>query len=176
MKLYRFSPIESKEQLLEAVRHTHFACFELCKKVFGKLLPVAGNIGIFCHYDDEYKFLTKLREEMTEASDNWNQKYFRLNDPIVIPARGDVPTTTYTYLYIRRPDPDRPEVGDIDLVLDSKEYSELKSSLLGGTKIKGMEILDRPDLDLIRLSDPDIDALSFIGTEYMVGNVKVKTN
>ena len=41
-------------------------------------------------------------------------------------------------------------------------------------EIKGMEILDRPELDLIKLFDPDIDALSFIGTKNMSENLRVK--
>jgi hypothetical protein len=72
MKSYRFSPIENKRQLLEAIKYTHFKCFELCKEVFGRYLPIAGNIGIFCHYDDEYKFLTELREQLAKKTDNWN--------------------------------------------------------------------------------------------------------
>lgn len=175
MRLYRSSPIKNERELLEAIKHTHFACFELCKKAFGRYLPVAGNIGIFCHFDDEYKFLTKLREELTEQSDNWNQKYYRLHEPITIPAQNDIPETTYTYLYIRKPDKHE-EIGDVDFVLNNKEYLELKSSLLSGTEIKGMEILDRPDLDLIRLSDPEIDTLSFIGSKNMTENIKAKTN
>ena len=175
MNSFKFSPIKSQEELLKAVKYTHSKCFELCKKVFGKYIPVAGTIGIFCHYDDEYEFLTKLREQLTEESDNWNQKYYRLYEPIVIPAQGDVPATIYTYLYIRKPD-QHEEVGDIDFVLNSKEYLELKSSLLSGTEIKGMEIFDRPGLDLIRLFDSEIDTLSFIGINDMAENVKVKTS
>ena len=173
MELYKFSPIENKEQLLEAIKYTHFKCFELCKKTLGKYLPVAGNIGIFCHYNDEYEFLTGLREQLTEKSDNWNQKYYRLHEPITIPAQGDVPETVYTYLYVRKPD-QHGEVGDVDFVLNDKEYQELKDGLLKGKKIRGIEILDRPDLDLIKLFDPDIDAASFIGTENMAENIKAK--
>ena len=174
MKLYRFSPIQDKNQLLEAIKFTHLKCFELCKKIFGKYLPVAGNIGIFCHYDDEYKFLTKLREELTEKTDNWNQKYYRLHEPITIPTQDDVPETVYTYLYIRKPDYHK-EVGDVDFVLNDKRYIELKNSLLSGTEIKGMEVLDRPDLDLIKLFDPDVDTLSFIGSKDMDESVNTKT-
>ena len=173
MKLYRFSPIDSREKLLEAIQHTHFACFELCKKVFGRYLPVAGNIGIFCHYDDEYEFLTKLREKLTDKSDNWNQKYYRLRKPVTIPAKGDVPDAVYTYLYIRKPD-QHTEVGDVDFVLNDKEYNELKNSLLHGAERKGLKIFDRPNLDLIKLFDPSIDALSFIGTKNMIENVVSK--
>src|SRR3989338_11482290 len=146
MKLYRFSPIENKEQLIEAIKHTHFACFELCKQAFEKYLPVAGNMGIFCHYGDEYKFLTKLLEELTEQSDNFNQKYFRLHEPIIIPAKDGVPETAYTYLYIRRPDQYRAQSGDVDFVLEDEKYIELKKSLQSGSQINGAKIFDRPDL------------------------------
>lgn len=145
-------------------------CFELCKRNFGRYLPVAGNIGIFCHDNQEYEFLTKLRKQLTDKSDNWNQKYYRLHEPITIPAQGDVPETVYTYLYIRKPD-HHTEVGDLDFVLNDKKYQELKESLLKGKKIRGIEILDRPDLDLIKLFDPEIDVTCFIGRKNMGENV-----
>lgn len=174
MKLYRFSPIKNEEELLEAITHTHFACFELCKKAFDKYFPVAGNIGVFCHYDDEYKFLTELRKKLTEESDNLNQKYFRLHSPIVIPAHEDVPETTYTYLYIRRPDQYRAQVGDVDFVIDDEKYIELKKSLQNGSQINGAKIFDRPDLDMVELSDPDNDALAYVSTRAMTEKVRVK--
>lgn len=165
MNLYRFSPIKNEEQFLEAIRHIHFACFELCKQSFGKYLPVAGNIGVFCHYEDEYKFLTQLRKELTEESDNVNQKYFHLHNPIVIPARGDVPETTYTYLYIRKPDPYRFHVGDVDFVLEKDKYHELKKSLQGGAVVKGARIFERPDSDMIEFFDPDYDVLAYVASK-----------
>lgn len=175
MKSYRFSPIKNEEQLLEAITYTHVACFELCKKVFGRYLPAAGNIGIFCHFDYEYEFLTKVREKLTIESNNWNQKYYRLHEPIVIPAKDGVQDTTYTYLYIRKPD-QHTEVGDVDFVLNKKEYSELKNSLLDDAEIKGMKIFERPNLDLVKLFDPDIDVLSFISKETMAENIGIKQN
>lgn len=176
MQLYRFSPIKDKEQLLEAIKHVHFSCFKLCKQSFGKYLPVAGNMGVFCHYPDEYRFLTKLREELTKQSDNFNQKYFRLHEPIIIPVKDDVPETTYTYLYIRRPDQYRAQVGDVDFVLEDEKYDELKKSLSTGAEINGAKIFDRPDLDMVELSNPDIDALAYISTRAMTEKVRVKTN
>ena len=70
MSIFRFSPIKNKEELTKAVEHVHFACFKLCKRYFGKYLPVSGNLGIFTHFDDEFAFLTKLREEMTNTNIN----------------------------------------------------------------------------------------------------------
>lgn len=176
MKLYRFSPIQDKEQLLEAIKHIHFACFELCKQSFGHYLPVAGNMGVFCHYDDEYAVLTKLREEMTESSDNLNQKYFRLHQPVVIPAQDDVPETVYTYLYIRKPDIYRAQVGDVDFVLEEDKYLELKKSLESGVSMKSVRIFPRADLDMVELYNPDIDALGYVSPREMTEKARVKQN
>ena len=173
MKNSSIETIKNEDQLMEAIKYTHTKCFELCKKNFGRYLPVAGNMGIFCHSDSEYEFLTKLRKELTDESDNWNQKYYRLYKPITIPSQGEIPGATYTYLYIRKPDQHK-EVGDVDFVLNKEEYLKLKDSLLKGAKIKGMEILDRPNLDLIKLSDSDINVLSFIGSKDMAENVEAK--
>lgn len=172
MKLYRYSPIENKEQLFEAIRHIIIACHKLCKQSFGKYLPNAGNVGIFCHYENEYKTLTALRQELTEASDNFNQKYFRLHEPITVPAIDNVPATTYTYLYIRKPDPYRAQVGDLDFYLKPEDYVAIKNDLQNNKSIKGARIFSRPELDMIELYDPDVDVLAYVSTHKMTENVR----
>ncbi|MEK6964001.1 MAG: hypothetical protein AABX70_06225 [Nanoarchaeota archaeon] len=174
MSPYTFSPIRSKAELLKAIAHTHFACYKLCKQSFGIYLPNAGNIGIFCQYEKEYEFLTKLREKLTESSDNVNQKYYRLHKPIVVPAKGGVPRMTYTHLYIRKPDPYRHQVGDVDFFLEPQEYAKIKADLQNGKIIKGARIFPRPDLDMIELFDPDVDALGYVSTEKMTEKVRIK--
>lgn len=131
-------------------------------------------MGIFCHYEDEYELLTKIREELTHPSDNPNQKYFRLREPVTIPPRDGVPETIYTHLYIRRPNINSTQVGDVDFVLDDEKYIELKKSLQGGAQIKGAKIFDRPDLDMVELSDPEVDALAYISTKVMTEKVRIK--
>lgn len=174
MKLYQFSPIENKEQLLEAIKYTHFACHKLCKQSLGSYLPNAGNMGIFCHYDDEYERLVAIRKEITEQSDNPDQKYFKLHEPIVVAAQDDVSETTYTHLYIRRPDPYRHHVGDVDFYLEQQQYDELKQSLIDGKQIKGARVFPRNDLDMIELYDPDVDALGYVSTNTMTEKVRIK--
>src|SRR3989344_4824468 len=105
MKSYRFSPIKNQQELFEVIRQIHFGGYKLCKQSFGRYFPNAGNLGVFCHDDDEYEMLIKIRQEMTEPSDNPNQKYFKLYQPIIMSIKGDVPKTKYSYLYIRKPDP-----------------------------------------------------------------------
>lgn len=174
MKLYRFSPIESKDKLIEAIRYIHFACHKLCKQSFGEYLPSAGNMGVFCHYENEYEQLVAIRKELTEPSNDPNQKYYKLYDPIVIPVEDDVPETTYTHLYIRKPDPYRHHVGDIDFYLEPEQYAELKQSLLNGKIIKGARVFPRNDLDMIELYDPDVDALGYVSTNTMTEKVRIK--
>lgn len=175
MKLYTFSPIQNQNELLEAITFTHFACYQLCKQSYGSYLANAGNMGIFCHYDDEYEQLTELRKQLTAASDDAMQKYFRLHQPIVIPAKDDVPETTYSYLYIRRPDPYRHQVGDVDFYLPEDQYRALKQAILSGKRtLLGARVFDRPDLDMIELYDPDVDALGYISTPQTANAVRAK--
>lgn len=173
-KPYRFSPVQNKEQLLEAIEHIHFSSYKLCKQSFGVYLPNAGNLGFFCHYDDEFELLKNIRDEITEKTDNPELKYFTLLEPITIAAKDDVPKTTYTHLYIRKPDIYRYQVGDIDFYLRNDEYQELKTAILNGRQIKGARVFERPDLDMIELFDPDIDVLAYVSTSTMTEKVRIK--
>ncbi len=164
MKLYRFSPIQNQDELIEAVKHVHFACYELCKASFGKYLPNAGNIGIFCHYDGEYTRLVDIRNQIAKPS----------NEPIVIPAQNGIPETTYTHLYIRKPDIYRAQVGDVDFYLEQNEYDALKADLASGKQIPGARIFPRNDLDMIELYNPDVDALGYVSTNTMSQKVRKK--
>ena len=172
MKLYRFSPIQNKEEVRAAIEYLHFESFRLCKQTFGYYLPIAGNVGIFCHYQDEYETLTKIREELTESSENFNQKYFKLHEPIVIPAKDDIPKTIYTFLYIRQPDPYRHHVGDIDFYLPEDEYRSLKTEMENGKELPYARLFPSPRLDMIELHEPDSDVLAYVSTEKMADIVK----
>jgi len=171
MNSFRFSPIESKDELLKVIEHIHFESFKLCKQKLGYTLPVVGNIGVFCHFEDEFEFLIKIREEWTDLSDNWNKKYFRLYKPIVIPTKDGVPETIYTYFYIRKPDAEHDQVGDLDFYLEPSKYKKLKQSLMSGKIIKGVKIFERSDLDLIQVDDLNVDVVAFIGQKTMIENV-----
>ena len=174
VKPYRYSPIQDHDELLEAIKHIHLACYGLCKQSFDKYLPNAGNVGVFCHYADEYEQLVEVRKKLTKPSDNPEQKYFELYEPIVIPAQEDVPETTYTHLYVREPDPYRHHVGDIDFYLEQPEYDKLKQSLKDGEQIKGARLFPRNDLDMVELYDPDVDVLGYVSTNMMSQKVRTK--
>lgn len=175
MKLYRFSPIMDETSLLAAIRHIHVAGNALCHQVLGTHLPNSGNMGVFCHYSEEYEVLKQLRVKLTEPSENLQQKYFRLHIPIVMPAEHGVPETTYTHLYIRQPDPYRHHVGDLDVYLAPHDYAALKQTLVSGQTMPGARVFPRPDLDMIELHHPDVDVLCYVSTKTMTEMVRVKT-
>lgn len=174
MKLYRFSPVKDEAELREAICHIHNECMKLCKASLGEYLPVAGNVGFFCHYDDEYEELTRLREKLCEPSDDPKQKYYLLHEPIVVEPEGDVPGAVYTHLYIRKPDIYRAQVGDIDFVIDAERYAALKKSLEEGKEMPGARIFPRADLDMIELYHPDSDALGYVSVNDMAEKVRIK--
>lgn len=169
MQLYRFSPIKNEKELMEAIEFLHFACFALCRQSLGMYLPTSGNIGIFCHYDDEYESLIKIQKKLIEPADNSSKKYLKLQKPIVISAKDDVPQTVYTHLYIRKPDPYRAHIGDIDFILEADKYASMKHALLTGEKIKGARVYYRLEPDMIELYDPDVDALGYVCTQRIIG-------
>jgi hypothetical protein len=59
-------------------------------------------------------------------------------------------------------------------LLDDEHYTELKKSSESSLYINGVKLFDRPDLDMIELSHPDIDALAYISTKATTEKVRVK--
>lgn len=166
----------TNEELLTTINRIHVDCYQLCKNAFSKYFNNSGNMDVFCHSDEEYGLFTKIREELTEPSDNPKQKYYRLLEPIVIPAKNDVPKIGYTYLYIRKPDPTPYGLyrGDVDFFTNENEYRALKQSLLDGTVIQGAKMYDRPGWDFIQLSNPAIGSVAYVSTKENVEWVRVK--
>lgn len=162
MKLYRFSPVKSEEELMQAIKHLHIEVHKLCKNSFGSYLPVTGNIGFFCHYEEEFAFLKNLQKEMCDLSEANYGKYFKLKKEIKFPENDGVPGQVYTHLYIRQPDIYRSQVGDIDFFLEEKEYLQKYSELQNGRQIKGARIYPSEAKDMIELFDPDVDVLGYI--------------
>ena len=174
MQLYRYSPINTVEELLEAWKHIHIECHKFCMNSFGRHLDNSGNLGIFCHYEYEYDRLVEIRKTLTEPSDNPNQKYFKLHEPIVFQATDTSPETAYTHLYIRKPDPYRHHVGDLDFYLPPVEYTTLKREFQEWNPLEWARIFPRTDLDMIELYNPDSDVLAYVSTSMMTERVRIK--
>lgn len=62
----------------------------------------------------------------------------------------------------------------MDYVLDENEYFALKDALSRGVEMPGMSIWDRPGHELIKLMDPEINVLSFIGIQSVTENIQAQ--
>lgn len=144
-------------------------CSNLVESIIHKSFPVSGNIAIFAQSDEEYDDLSKLKESITKPSDNPNQKYFELIEPIVIKD------AIFTHLYIRKFDHSEygKYLGDIDFVTNSEEYKELKTRVIN-KEFPGAVMYDRPGWDNIELSLPNIDVVAYISTQEMAEKARVK--
>lgn len=161
------------EKLLSMIEKIHIDCFKLCKASLGKYLSIAGNVGIFCQSDKEYEELNKIKEKITFKSNNPKQKYYELMKPIIIESTNNIPKAIYTHLYIRKPQDDSHQRGDVDFVLSDNDYKLLKKKVENGL-INNAGIYDRIGWDMIKLSNKNINSLAFIGTKNMCEKVRVR--
>jgi hypothetical protein len=147
MKLYRLSPIESKECLFEAAEYVATEVFKLSEKITGKKHPLS-YVTIFTHYQQEYEYLTTILPGLGDVSEANNGLKVNLNEPIA----------KVSLLRIRRPDPYRTQAGCADLEVEN--YREFKEQFLGITE--GLRLIERPEYEMLEFFDPDFDVLAYI--------------
>ncbi len=152
MKLYRFSPINSKEELLEAVNYAALKTTELCKKITGEEYPIA-TLTIFSHYPDEFERLKEAALSMGSLESENNGPYVRLNEPI------QLPNNQLNLLRIRKPDPYRMQVGCCDF--EVKNYQEFKDKYLDHHS-NNLRVIERPEYEMIEFFDPDFDVMAYM--------------
>jgi hypothetical protein len=164
------------ENLLPLINQLHIEANHICKQKFGKYFANAGNIGIFCQSQDEFEELTKLKETITEPSPNPNQKYFKLIEPITISQTQDISETTYTHLYIRKPDPTPygKFVGDIDFYTSQEELETLKELVSSGN-VLNVELYNQQGVgELVQMSSPEYRTVAYISTKEMTETIRIR--
>ncbi len=164
------------QNLLPIVEQLHVEAYKLCNKKFGKYFSNAGNIGIFCQSDEEYKQLTILKDKITRQDTNPMRKYFELIDPITIEKKENIPEAKYTHLYIRKPDPSPYGKlrGDIDFYTTENELEILKSKV-NETQNHGVEIYNQKGVgDLIQMSDSKYETVAYISTKKITENIRFR--
>lgn len=154
MNSYRFSPIENKEALIEAVKYIASQTSALSHKIIDKSFPIT-SLTIFAHSDDEYSRLIKILSELGSPYNENNGPRVLLHEPIVA---GE---NVITHLRIRKPDPERPQAGcndfDTDYEAFKKDYLTIRSS--------NLRLIERTDYEMIELFDTDLDVLAYIVSE-----------
>lgn len=162
--------------LYEICQQLHVESYALSKTILGKYFQNAGNIGIFCQNELEFEEFNLVKGQLTYATTNENLKYFELIKPIVIDPIMDIPTTTYTHLYIRKPDttPYGKFRGDIDFYTSQDELEEIVMKVTSG-KLEGAEIYHQKGVgDLVQIHKEGISTVAYLSTKRMTIDIRVK--
>lgn len=149
---YRFSPIQDKEKLIEAVTYVATQTSDLAKKIIGQTLPIT-SLTIFTHDSEEYDRLVTILHELGKPYNEHNGPRVALFEPIKVGEHS------IAHLRIRKPDQDRPHVGCNDF--DVSDYQEFKSKHLI-VDAKNLRLIERPNYEMIEFFDPEYDVLAYI--------------
>lgn len=157
MKLYRFSPINDKEQLYKAIFYIANKTTELCKKITGNEYLISG-LTVFAHYPEEFERLKNIVFELGNFERENNGPYVRLNEPI------QLLNNKLELLRIRKPDPYRLYVGCNDFEVE--DYKSFKKQFLD-KNLNNLRLIERPEYEMIEFFDPDYDVLAYVVSELI---------
>ena len=149
---YRFSPIQNKADLIQAVVYVAEHSSQMCERIIGKTLPI-HTLTVFAHTDMEFEQLKSVLAIMGTPYNENNGPRATLHEPITVGS--DI----VTHLRIRHPDLERPQVGCNDF--DIENYEIFKSEYL--TKHpENLILIKRPEYEMIEFCHPDFDVLAYI--------------
>jgi len=150
--LYRYSPIETKDNFLEAVQYVAKNTTELCKKVTETSYPIS-SLTVFSHYPDEFELLKKILLGLGEKVSENNGPFVKLKKPI------QFNNSEISLVRIRKPDPYRLHVGCNDFKV--LNYDEFKRTFLSKHP-DNLRLIERPKYEMIEFFDPDYDVLAYV--------------
>lgn len=150
--IYRFSPINTKDELREAIFYVTQKTTELCKKVTGNEYPIS-SLTIFTHYPDEYEKLKSIIFELGILDHENNGPFIKLHQPITLSK------SKLELLRIRQPDPYRLHVGCDDFKVEN--YENFKNQFLKKSP-NNLRLIKRPGYEMIEFFHPDYDVLAYV--------------
>ena len=150
--IYRFSPIESKEELLDAVQYVASKASELSKRVTGIEYQIV-TLTVFAHYPEEYEKLREISLELGEFDHENNGVFVKLHEPI------NLSSGKLELLRIRKPDPYRMQVGCCDFEVG--DYERFKRAYLQKNS-QSLRLIERPEYEMIEFFSPDYDILAYV--------------
>ena len=146
MNLYRFSPIENKEQLFKAVAYVASEVLRLIETTTSNAYPIS-YLTIFTHYREEYEKLISILPDLGKVSDANNGLQVELDKPV----------NKINRLRIRKPDPYRMQVGCADLNVG--DYNTFKEKYLSSST--NLRLIERLEYEMIEFFNPDFDVLAY---------------
>lgn len=155
MTLYRFSPIETREQFDTALEYVSIGVGDLVLKLCGERMPVP-ILKLFAHYPSEYPVLEAFVNERGARSDvsSGNSHYADVS-PVLTVSNADI-----TLLGVRRADPYRTQVGCGDCIVE--DFAAFAARIQERQPDFARPVNNEHGLSMIELWHPDFDVLGYI--------------
>jgi len=143
--------ISNKEELVEAVEYVTTETSRLAEKIIGKTFLIK-SLTVFAHSQPEFELLSAILAKIGKSHNYNNGPRVELYEPI------EVESNRITHLRIRKPDPERPQVGCSDFETD---YETFKTEHLSKHP-DNLRLIKRSEYDMIEFYDPSFDVLAYI--------------
>ncbi len=123
----------------------------MARKILGKTFPIR-SLTVFSHSQEEFEFLIKILEKLGKPYNYNNGPRVALYEPI------EVGESHITHLRIRKPDPERLQVGCNDFETD---YESFKKDYLPNHP-ENLRLIKRPEYEMIGFYDSSFDVLAYV--------------
>ncbi len=143
--------IQNQEELIEVVKYIAVETSRMAQKIVGKIFPIK-SLTVFAHSQPEFELLEKILAKMGKPYNYNNGPRVELHEPI------KVGSNRITHLRIRKPDPERPQVGCNDFETD---YEVFKRKYLS-KHLENLRLIKRPKCEMIELHDPGFKVLVYV--------------
>lgn len=143
--------IQNQEEFIEVVKYIALETSKMIKKIIGKTLPIK-SLTVFSHSQLEFELLTEILVKIGKPYNYNNGPRVELYEPIVAGENNII------YLRARKPDLERPQKGCNDFEAD---YETFKREYLS-KYINNLNLIKRPEYEMIELHDKEFDVLAYI--------------
>ena len=143
--------IQNQKELIEAVRYVTSETSKMSQSIVGKNFPIK-SLTIFTHSQPEFELLTEILTKIGKPYNYNNGPRVELYEPI------EVGENHITHLRIRKPDPERPQVGCNDFETD---YVTFKNEYLSQHS-NNLILIKRSEYEMIELRDREFDVLAYV--------------
>lgn len=144
-------PIQNQEELMAAVTYVASETSKMAQKIVGKTFPI-HSLTIFSHSQSEFEVLIELLAKIGKPYNYNNGPRVELYAPI------GVGSNRITHLRIRKPDPERPQVGCDDFETD---YEVFKNEYVSRYPVN-LSLIKRPEYEMVELHDSEFDVLAYV--------------
>lgn len=143
--------IQNQKELIEAVKYVASETPKMAQKIVGKTFPIK-SLTVFAHSQPEFELLTGILAKIGKPYNYNNGPRVELYEPIKV---GE---NSITHLRIRKPDPERPQVGCNDFETD---YESFKSEYLL-KYADNLSLIKRLEYEMTELHDKEFDVLAYV--------------